>query len=1076
MGTAESTGATANSPTAPTTARKLKKTDPEWQDIQDALDILDKAGYPWVRKCIEEMMDDDNITIDPTMSETGKYSGGLGPEEMYLNPSGFPSHQSRRAASGQDANVALDTKGATFKLLVGLAGTLLHECKHRKNGLLGRLANYWGSKIGELSVSADGEEALTHHSEFLFYYGLFTDAQFSGTKCIYLDQLITLMEEKILVIEQEYSPFSLLAGMKRLLAEVKEQYRRLCGGSSGATVVNGFWDVKTGRIVGTVTRVQLVRIDARLVCEGQDYQPIGGRVHGWPLRPQHVKEGEKVILTPPPVHQGGKLESVEVNGQPARIVGGKVTVTVTGTTRIVFKYRCPKDLARAAAAEQAALAEQARQAAADATRLEAQEQALAELDRKCEEECEKLRRQIADLEARIAQAQAELAALEGQLAVAAGKVAATEQEIADLDQALDDWNQMTPEEQDAERRQAAQDYEQASKDAAAERAAAAQELEQEWQELGADRTAAAQRGSGHYFGQLPGFRARSRASWDKYKARTDAADAKVGEAWQRHQDADIENQHARRMPGLTARLAAEQAAMRGLEAQVAAKEAQIADLEAKKALLEAKLRLCHERWQRVRAQLGLVSDAARAARNHLSGVREALGQGGSGDPTPQEVAAAKARREALEREQKRLRALLAEQEERRRQLEAEAKELDEERQALGEDARQARAEGANAEADGAGARAQAARMGAALEDDQDGQSDEDKLALLRLQNMYRFWQEALARAWGAPTPDLTDPEAMQAWEFSQECLRWQLEGWRAYQQETEELLDDAVLRRAAADDPGVVRRRQGALNREAATLEERAMRQVGKALDADLEAAGLRGRQTQAEQEALVADSLAFEAMFALALIEAELAAMGGAMPASGLEVEIRPTGEETGHVLDAVVTNLGEQALTFVLERGLVFLSGSPEHSDMAVSEPVVVELEPGETATVPVQGCSTDPDKSPAGRGGDGPSYRRGSVSPTFLGILDTTDEVLAEQGMEANSQTRAAVAQWALWRQGGMPRSRMTVAAFMETVEFLGLLSEGNLGGLLGGLLGSGQRQEQAQDLMDAVDEVVARGGEG
>ena len=269
------------------------------------------------------------------------------------------------------------------------------------------------------------------------------------------------------------------------------------------------------------------------------------------------------------------------------------------------------------------------------------------------------------------------------------------------------------------------------------------------------------------------------------------------------------------------------------------------------------------------------------------------------------------------------------------------------------------------------------------------------------------------------------------------------------------------------------------MEREADAADQEAERLASEALASTLVAGRLASERTLAEQEALVAGSFAFEAMFALALIDAELAAMGG-LSASGLDVDLRSTGEETGHLFDAVVTNLGREALTFVLERGLVLLSGSSNHSDMAVTEERRVEVPAGESVTVPVQGCSLEPDKAPpnqTGRGlNTGPSYSSGSVSSAVLGILTATDQVLAEEGVEANQGNRTVVAQWALWRQGGMPSDRMTVEAFMGVAQFLGLFESGDLGGLLGGLLGGGRSQAQAKTLMGAVEEVVARTGEG
>ncbi|MCH7493482.1 hypothetical protein IIA16_02055 [bacterium] len=1074
---ARDNGSQANTPPTRSGERKMTRSDPEWQDIQDALDILDKEGKGWVRKCVEEMMDDENISLDTDLGSIAKYSGGLGPEEMYLDPSELPSGQSRKDASDLTPGGLLAQQAEYYKRLVSLAGTLLHECTHRQTGILGRAANYYGSKIVELSLSADGEEALTHHSEFLFYYGLFGSAQFSSTECVFLRQILDLMAGAIQIIEQEYSPYSLLDGMKEMLKEREEEYEKLCGGSSGATIVDGFWDEETDSLVGTVTKYHDVYISAYVYCEGKEREPVGGRVHGWDIPDRPVKEGETLTLTPPPVHQDAVLESLLVNGRPVPITDGKVTVTITGKTRIEFRYRCKKDLAAAAAAGQAALAEQARAAATTVAVLEGQEQALQALDLACEQECDKIRQKIADLQDEIAQANAELAALNGQLGTAQADKATTEQEIQDLDDALDKWNDQTPEERDTARREAAQGYEQATKDAAAARTEAAQDLQSERQDIDADRRAAANQGSGPYFAQLPGFRQRSRDAWDDYKEKTDGAAAEVADAWDEYRDADIERRHDQEMPGLQARLAVEQAAVQALEAQVAAKEAEIADLEAEMARLEERLRLCMERWQRVSDQLGLVRDALGAAQAHRDEVRDALGATGTGQPTPDEVRAAEERRQQLEAERQRLQTLLEENEAQRQELEDEARHL-------GESLRRHRAQAAEAgEAAGAAAgaakerRDEADRQGAALEEDP-GDADEDGAqALERLAHLYRFWQKALLASCGIKTPEFGDEEGWRAWEFAQTWQDFGMEAWNDFRLEAEALAEDAALRATVRDNPRAVQNRRASLLREADALDREAGSLRADQDRADTGAEEARIRQEQVEHEAMVAASFAFEAMLALAMVTPQLQALGA--PDGALQVDIQATGEETGHVLDAVVTNLGTEVLVFVLERGLTFLSGSPDHTDMAVTEEARVEVPPGETVTVPVQGCSLEPDKAPpdqTGRGPDaGQGYRRGSVSATVLGILDATDDVLEDEGLEASRDNRTAVAQWALWRQSGMPRSRMTVAAFMNTVEFLGLLETGDLGdlgGLLGGLLGGNRRQQEAKGLMAVVDEVVAR----
>ncbi|MCH7493481.1 hypothetical protein IIA16_02050, partial [bacterium] len=142
-----------------------------------------------------------------------------------------------------------------------------------------------------------------------------------------------------------------------------------------------------------------------------------------------------------------------------------------------------------------------------------------------------------------------------------------------------------------------------------------------------------------------------------------------------------------------------------------------------------------------------------------------------------------------------------------------------------------------------------------------------------------------------------------------------------------------------------------------------------------------------------------------------------------------------------------------------------------------VTVEVEPGESATVPVQGFPMDPDmETPDQWDEDGLDdrydYTPGEVSFEVVDVLDTTDEVLAEQGLQADSDNRTAVAQWAFWRRGGLPASRMTLNAFLDTVGFLDLMVEDIIGGFLGDLLGGRGKNDEAKGLMAAVDEVVAR----
>ncbi|MCH7493483.1 hypothetical protein IIA16_02060, partial [bacterium] len=127
-------GAQANEPAIPAKKRKLTRSDPAWQDIQDALKILDRAGEGWVRECVEEMMDDNNITLDPNLDATGKYEGvSWAGEELNIEPSELPSAQKRRGSSDPTMKIGtlLEDQARSYRRLLQLVGTLFHECSHR---------------------------------------------------------------------------------------------------------------------------------------------------------------------------------------------------------------------------------------------------------------------------------------------------------------------------------------------------------------------------------------------------------------------------------------------------------------------------------------------------------------------------------------------------------------------------------------------------------------------------------------------------------------------------------------------------------------------------------------------------------------------------------------------------------------------------------------------------------------------------------------------------------------------------------------------------------------------------------
>ncbi|MCH7493873.1 hypothetical protein IIA16_04090 [bacterium] len=459
-------------------------------------------------------------------------------------------------------------------------------------------------------------------------------------------------------------------------------------------------------------------------------------------------------------------------------------------------------------------------------------------------------------------------------------------------------------------------------------------------------------------------------------------------------------------------------------------------------------------------------------------VAEALAGAGEGSPTPQEINRLKAHRKQLAEQQAAMRTHRAEQERTHQDLEIRAARLAGRRTALNGAATQAGRASQQAQAKGA------AKGGAAA------------MAGLALQGL--FGSVANAQAW-LPVPqaglvaalgqDLPAPDWQDGWEGFADEIEWQLawdcywllvSGWMTEVEAAQAWAEGAAWEELAETDPKTVRDRQTTLEAEAADFYLEADQHHNDYEEAMGEAWFTLDEQEWAEQSALLADSFVFDANFALNMIDAELSALDASLESAGpgVEVDLRATGEESGHIFDAVITNLGEEAITYIFERGLVLLSGSRDHSNVAVTEPVTVEVEPGESATVPVQGFPMDPDmETPdqwdADSSGEAPTYTPGEVSFEVVDVLDTTDQVLEEEGLEANSQNRTAVAQWAFWRQGGLPASRMTMAAFLGTVEFLGLLGgTGPLGGLLGDLLGGRGKNDEAKGLMAVVDEVVAR----
>lgn len=199
--------------------RKLKKSDPEYQDIQDALDVLDKMGYKWVRKCINELLADDNITLDPTLGSKDALYWGFIAEELYLKiPDIFPSHMKSDIRKANTERDRLRQRADVYNKLVKLAGALLHECLHRQKGLANRALNIAVGKVMELSAWSDWEEGFTHLQEFMFYYYLYNKAWevTDGVECKYLWQLLQLMSARIFSIQEKYTPFYALSWMQKI--------------------------------------------------------------------------------------------------------------------------------------------------------------------------------------------------------------------------------------------------------------------------------------------------------------------------------------------------------------------------------------------------------------------------------------------------------------------------------------------------------------------------------------------------------------------------------------------------------------------------------------------------------------------------------------------------------------------------------------------------------------------------------------------------------------------------------------------------------------------------------------------
>ncbi|MCH7493484.1 hypothetical protein IIA16_02065, partial [bacterium] len=391
-----------------------------------------------------------------------------------------------------------------------------------------------------MSIKPNHNESFTHWAEFGLYDYMFMQAQYAVTECAFLDMIINLLGSKISTIIKHYlpAPLKILDKMKARHKKLKAMYDKWCRGSGTTgmrrTTVSAraiYNDDGSTTIVRQVLPYHKLLVSATGYCRGKLPEQVGTRAKGWRLPSRWVAGGSTVTLSPPAEHQGGRLDgSVVVDGKTVPLVNGKATITVTRLTRVVFKYRCKKDLARAQATERAALQEQARQVDQDLGVLAAQWLALVDLDLKCFDECEKIRGQIAGLKAQRDAAAVALGALQAEEAQAKGKVAKTEGEIADLNIALAVWNAKTPEQQYADHRQAAQDHIQAGKDVNTERRAAAQERSAAMRGTYAAMATARGQGPLAFAQQYPAIRQSQREIAARHTQRLKVADKRLKDA------------------------------------------------------------------------------------------------------------------------------------------------------------------------------------------------------------------------------------------------------------------------------------------------------------------------------------------------------------------------------------------------------------------------------------------------------------------------------------------------------------------------------------------------------------------
>lgn len=324
--------------------RQVRRGTPIYDDIDRALDFLERAfGDTETRKCIERLIDEAELSIDPTLPATvqGDYHALTG--AMRLNPRNLASQQSREKGAG-DAK-AFHQAAELFRRRIQLAGTLYHECIHVQQGL-----------ADEYMRTDEAREAATHPADYVLHWLLFRQAFERPEKygaramipCGFLREILEIMRSKAAEVESYGGPEETVQRMKKEVEEARRRYEEICGDGHGRTEFAGSFDPDTDEFGGIVRRYWEVSLRAECECRGKSH-PIG-RIHGFDLDNPIGREGGVETILPPETVSSPVgdcvLDRVEVDGEPEKVhsstSGPMVVLPIEKKHEVTVIYRCTK--------------------------------------------------------------------------------------------------------------------------------------------------------------------------------------------------------------------------------------------------------------------------------------------------------------------------------------------------------------------------------------------------------------------------------------------------------------------------------------------------------------------------------------------------------------------------------------------------------------------------------------------------------------------------------------------------------------------------------------------------------------